>query len=520
MSLQSCIPGLIHTKNLEKIDKSQPINHIFLAINGSLNNINSYDITVNEILPYIKNRELICCHVYNTFEDQEFNWRFQKNIVVDKYLFYLQRKCIYPNKFYTQDKRYYHNVQQLNKVATDTNSLYFIIDFNAIKEQNLNPKNLKTGLDFLFSISNKIPTLLIKEETLRKDKENKKGYTWLFILDKENIDCIKVLEFFMPLINKKKDTVYAYILIPSYYRSDKVSPNYIKLMEKNGMKKNRNFFYTVEFYSENYFKTIKEYVNNNDDIYFDNVLFYNNPAKYNKNDSYRLAVELSANIGFVNVADIPDFEPEKLYDRMEIERIEYEQEMRRLRQLLINQQNERDEHVIAYEFEARRMEREGTNVSMSANKKILPNYREAKVNDDEPLMIFSKNLLELPKLPVKNRNMKNEINKNNNNDINKSNDNFYKTKTKSFYKLNLRNSSNSDYKKANYTSQKFYIQKNKSNVKNSSSTRFDTNGGQTNSPETKYNLSINNNKMIKIRNVFSDKLTNKKTNFRLKLKLK
>lgn len=516
MSLPNNIPGLIHFKNLEKIDKSQPINKIFLAINGSLNKVNSFDITVNEILPYIKNRELICCHIYNTIEDQEFNWRFQKNIVVDKYLFNLQRRCIYPNRFYTQDKRYYHNVEQLNKVATDSNSLYFIIDYNAIKEQDLKPKNLKVGLDFLFSITNKIPTFLIKEEMLRNDKENKKGYTWLFILDKENLDCIKVLEFFMPLINKKKDTVYAYILIPTSYFSDTISPYYIRLMEKNGMRKNRNFFYKVDFYSESYFKTIKEYVNNNDNIYFDNVLFYNDPTKYKNSDNYRLATELRANIGFVNVADITDFHPEKLYDIDEIERIEFEQEMRRLRQLLNNQRNEREEQALTYEFQARRLEREGTNISMSANKKIVPNYYDAKVNDEEPEVIFSKNLLELPKIPIKNRNLKNEISNKNSIEVNKNDkDNLYKTKTKSFYNVKLRN--NSD-KKGNYTSQKFFIQKNKSNVKNSSSTRIDTNSDNKNNPQIKYNLSINNNRMIKIKNIFSDKSSNKKINIKLKLK--
>ena len=216
------------------------------------------------------------------------------------------------------------------------------------------------------------------------------------------------------------------------------------------------------------------------------------------------------------MADITDFHPEKLYDIDEIERIEFEQEMRRLRQLLNNQRNEREEQALTYEFQARRLEREGTNISMSANKKIVPNYYDAKVNDEEPEVIFSKNLLELPKIPIKNRNLKNEISNKNSIEVNKNDkDNLYKTKTKSFYNVKLRN--NSD-KKGNYTSQKFFIQKNKSNVKNSSSTRIDTNSDKKNNPQIKYNLSINNNRMIKIKNIFSDKSSNKKINIKLKLK--
>jgi hypothetical protein len=51
-----------------------------------------------------------------------------------------------------------------------------------LKEQNLLLNNIFKGLDYLL-IESKIPTIIMKDELMRFDKEkgvsNNKGYTWL-----------------------------------------------------------------------------------------------------------------------------------------------------------------------------------------------------------------------------------------------------------------------------------------------------------------------------------------------------
>ena len=401
------IPGLTHFNYLEKIDNSQKINRICLSINGSLNKITSFNLTLTEILPYIKNRELIACHIFNSEKDSEYNWRFQKNTILEKFLRPLERTCIYPNRFYLQDKKYPHNIEQINQIAQDSNSLYFITDYDGLKEQNLKPENLKFSIDYLFSYSNKIPTILFKDDKFRKDKENKeKGYIWLVLLDKDNIDCMKALEFFIPLIDRRKDIIYAYVLIPSM-KSDNISDHFLFIMEKIGFVKDKNCFVNVEYFEKSYFKLVKEYVNNNDDIYFDFVLFYNNPEKYalKRNENYKLATELKANIGFVNVPNIKDFDYDKIADFHEIG--DFETENRLIQLEKERQEKERQKKLKKDEKKIKKKEPTNKNVKIDKNKNKNNNNNktslsvDSKINNDEKILLASVHLIKLPKFEPK-----------------------------------------------------------------------------------------------------------------------
>ena len=195
---ENSISGLIHIKYLEKLNGKKP-NRICYLLDGGANSKKAFDIAVKEFLPRLKNRELIGCHIYDSINDSSFNWQFKKNYILDQYLFSFDRIIKYPNLFYLQDKKYHHNIIQSYNIAFNLSAKYFIFNFYSLKEQNLLLNNIFSGLDYLL-IESKIPTIIMKDELMRCDKEkgvsNNKGYTWLILFDGTNTKSFNVLEYF------------------------------------------------------------------------------------------------------------------------------------------------------------------------------------------------------------------------------------------------------------------------------------------------------------------------------------
>ena len=183
------VGGLIHIKYIEKLKNQEP-NRICFLLDGGANTKKAFEITIKEFLPRLKNRELVGCHIYDSINDSEFNWQYKKNYVLDQYLFSFDRIIKYPNLLYLQNKKYQHNIIQAYDIAFNLSSKYFIFNFYSLKEQNLLIKNIFNGLDFLLT-ENKLPTLIMKDELMRNDKEkgvsNNKGYTWLILFDGTNM---------------------------------------------------------------------------------------------------------------------------------------------------------------------------------------------------------------------------------------------------------------------------------------------------------------------------------------------
>ena len=465
------IGGLIHVKYIEKLKENNP-NRICFLIDGGSNCKSSFNITIKEFLPRLKNRQLIGCHIYNKVNDSEFNWQYQKNYILDQYLFTFDRIIKYPNLIYLQDKKYFHNIRQAYEIANNLNSKYFIFNFYSLKEQDLLIKNIFPGLNFLLTENNNIPTLIMKDELTRNDKEkgvnNNKGYTWLILLDGTNLISYNVLEYFWPLIDRKKDFIYVLTIINNSFYSDRVKNIFIQKMNKYNLKENINYFYRLEIVeNKKYFKFLKEFINFNEDYYFDFVLFYNNPLKYKikKNYSYELIMEMKVNIGFINIDNIDGFNSEEIIDFEEIARIEKEELRKKRLQERARQQEERDiirqYHAIQYalfsEYEDKKLERQDTNHSLLNDSKIENNSSKIsdtnlQNNNNNNNFILSKNLIELPSLNNK-KNINNRYEEN-------KNETPIKIKNKvSFSTRNVKgNNTISSVKGKSKTASKIYIQ--------------------------------------------------------------
>jgi len=410
--------GLMHVKYMEKLKEKEP-NIICFLIDGGADSKKSFNIVTKEFLPRLKNRELVGCHIYNSYNNSEYNWQYQKNYILDQYLFSFDRLIKYPNKLYLQDKKYHHNIEQAYYLANSLSSKYFIFNFYSLKEQDLLTKNIFYGLDFLLT-ENKIPTLIMKDELMRSDKEkgvNKSnGYTWLILLDGTNLKSLYALEYFWPFIDRKKDFIYVLTTINNSFYSDRVKSIFLKKMNDFNLIENINYHYRMEVIEDKKnFKFIKEFINFNEDYYFDFVLFYNNPLRYKikRNNSYQLIMEIKANIGFVNLDEMENYNSEEIIDFEEIARIEREElRQKRLRERA-RQQEEREilmqyqalQFALFSEFEEKKLEREDTNTSLLNNSKIGNESKISNINNENNFIISS-NLMQLPSLTNKKFNVR------------------------------------------------------------------------------------------------------------------
>ena len=378
-SSENQVGGLIHIKYIEKLKEKKP-NRICYLLDGGTNSKKAFDIITKEFLPRLKNRELIGCHIYDSINDSTFNWQYKKNYILDQYLFSFDRLIKYPNLLYMQDKKYHHNVIQAYNIALTLSSHYFIFNFYSLKEQNLLLNNIFNGLDFLLT-ENKLPTLIMKDELMRCDKEkgvsNNKGYTWLLLFDGTNTKSLNALECFWPLIDRQKDFIYALTLVNNTFYSDQIKDRFIKKMNQYNLRENINYYYFFDCVpSQKQFKYLKEFINFNEDYYFDFVLFYNNPLR-------------------IYYKEIERIDKEEKRKRRMLERAEQSME-RGYREL---------QYILLAEYQDKKLERQDTDISLVHNSIIEENNnannQDNNNNDNDSNFIISDNLKLLPKLKKK-----------------------------------------------------------------------------------------------------------------------
>jgi len=143
-----------------------------------------------------------------------------------------------------------------------------------------------------------------------KKRGNKnKGFQWLLIMDKSNFDCYRVLDLFLPLIDRQNDKIFGLTLMPHFVQNDEdVKKHFYDKMKELNFKEKEQFEYAAKQYNTDPIKILIEFVNHNSEQFFDFVLFLNNPMKFKAQkqecDTFKYVKLLFANIGFCNYAYI------------------------------------------------------------------------------------------------------------------------------------------------------------------------------------------------------------------------
>ena len=288
---------------------SKEENILCLSIDGSQTSKDAFEIILTEFLPFIHNSVLICPHIYNGDQDEKFNWRFQKANVLEYYKTRLTTSLAdYQGYLIIQDRdeNKRHEVEQSYKIAEMNECKYFFCGYEGLREQALKKARIDVGIEYLLGES-KIPVIIMKDNKKRGNKN--KGFQWLLIMDKSNFDCYRVLDLFLPLIDRQNDKIFGLTLMPHFVQNDDdVKKHFYDKMKELNFKEKEQFEYAAKQYNTDPIKILIEFVNHNSEQFFDFVLFLNNPMKFKAQkqecDTFKYVKLLFANIGFCNYAYI------------------------------------------------------------------------------------------------------------------------------------------------------------------------------------------------------------------------
>ena len=288
---------------------SKEENIFCLSVDGSQTSKDAFEIILTEFLPFIHNSVLICPHIYNGDQDEKFNWRFQKANVLEYYKTRLTTSLAdYQGYLIIQDRdaNKMHEIEQSYKIAEMNECKYFFCGYEGLREQALKKARIDVGIEYLLGES-KIPVIIMKDNKKRGNKN--KGYQWLLIMDKSNFDCYRVLDLFLPLMDRQNDKIFGLTLMPHFVQNDDdVKKHFDDKMNELNFKEKIQFEYASKQYNNDPSKILVEFVNHNNEQFFDFVLFLNNPMKFKAQkqecDTFKYVKLLFANIGFCNYAYI------------------------------------------------------------------------------------------------------------------------------------------------------------------------------------------------------------------------
>ena len=287
-------------------------NFFFFFFDGSQTSKDAFEIILTEFFPRIHDSVLICPHIYNNTQDENFNWRYQKQYVIDYYKTRLITSIADRQGYLIiQDRDLYkvHEIEQAYKIAEVNNTKYFFCGYDGLREQGLKPSRIDVGLEYLLGES-KIPIIIMKDKHKRGVKNQ--GYKWLLIMDRSNSDCLKVLDLFLPLIDRDKDRIYGLTLMPPFVAFDDIKAPFYEKMKELNFYEGEQFEYSFREYKSNPLPILTEFVNHNPEHYFDFVIFLNNPSKFKmqKKDchTFKYIKLLFANICFCNFAYLEGYD--------------------------------------------------------------------------------------------------------------------------------------------------------------------------------------------------------------------
>ena len=284
-------------------------NILCLSIDGSQSSKDAFEILLTEFLPYIHDSVMICPHIYNNTQDEKFNWRYQKANVLEYYKTRLTTSLAdYQGYLIIQDRdpNKMHEIEQSYKIAEMNQCKYFFCGYEGLREQALKPARIDVGIEYLLGES-KIPVFIMKDNKKRGNKN--KGFQWLLVMDKNNSDCYRVLDLFLPLVDKSVDKIYGLTLLPQYIHSDEdIKKIFYNKMAELNFKEKEQFEYGVKPYKDSACMILTDFVNHNNEQFFDFVIFLNNPMKFKSQkqecETFKYIKTLYANIAFCNYAHI------------------------------------------------------------------------------------------------------------------------------------------------------------------------------------------------------------------------
>jgi len=288
---------------------SKEENMVCLSIDGSQTSKDAFEIILTEFLPYLHNSVLVCPHIYNNPLDEKFNWRYQKSNVIEHFKTRLTTSLPdYQGYLIIQDRdsNKVHEIEQVYKISEMNECKYFFCGYEGLREQSLQPVRIDVGVEYLLGES-KIPTFIMKDNKKRGNKN--KGFQWLLVMDRNVSDSYRVIDLFLPLIDRSVDKIYGLTLMSEYTTNDDdMKRHFYDKMKELNLKEKEQFDYSALQYKDHPSTVLVDFVNHNTEQFFDFVVFLNNPMKFKSQkqecETFKYVKQLFANIAFCNYAYI------------------------------------------------------------------------------------------------------------------------------------------------------------------------------------------------------------------------
>ena len=270
--------------NIEQSNETTPINFALL-IDGTEDTFNAFLMLKTDFLKKIDFLNNIL--LYDSIEDENFNFKFQKDTVEFKYntLF----RTSFPHKNFTFTKvafnpqkfnSYFEHIFSLLTIYAKKADFYFF-GFNALKSPFCKTIFQENAIDFLLKNSIK-PFFFIKELQLRKFHRNFR-HKYLIIIDNEIPKSLILLDIFKVLINTNLDSIKVLNLKAIDVRTDFMKTKVQNKIIEIGFPLNSVEYGIFEYETdkkEKKSKQLNEYINFTEGFDFSFVCFYNFVNKY------------------------------------------------------------------------------------------------------------------------------------------------------------------------------------------------------------------------------------------------
>ena len=270
--------------NIEQSNETTPINYALL-IDGTEDTYNAFLMLKTDFLKKIDFLNNIL--LYDSIEDENFNFKFQKDTVEFKYntLF----RTSFPHKNFTFTKvafnpqkfnSYFEHIFSLLTIYAKKADFYFF-GFNALKSPFCKTIFQENAIDYLLKNSIK-PFFFIKELQLRKFHRNFR-HKYLIIIDNEIPKSLILLDIFKVLINTNLDSIKVLNLKAIDVRTDFMKTKVQNKIIEIGFPLNSVEYGIFEYETdkkEKKSKQLNEYINFTEGFDFSFVCFYNFVNKY------------------------------------------------------------------------------------------------------------------------------------------------------------------------------------------------------------------------------------------------
>jgi len=271
--------------NIEQSNETTPINYA-LVIDGTEDTYNAFLMLKTDFLKRIDFLNNIL--LYDSIEDENFNFKFQKDTVDFKYNTLFRTSFPHKNFTFTKvaynsqkyDSHFEHIFSLLTVYAKKAD--FFLFGFNGLKTPFCKTSIQENAIDFLLKNSIK-PFIFIKELQLRKFHKNFR-HKYLFIIDNEIPKSLNALDAFKILINTNLDSIKILNLKADNVRSDFMKSKVQNKIIEIGFPLNSVEYGVLEYETDKKEKKSKqliEFINFTEGFDFSFVCFYNFVNKYN-----------------------------------------------------------------------------------------------------------------------------------------------------------------------------------------------------------------------------------------------